>query len=66
MSYDTKKSHELLKRAKEVIPGGIFGHYKYAIRDTGPVFFSKAKGSHFWDVDNNEYVDLMCAFGPSI
>ena len=31
MSYDTKKSHELLKRAKEVIPGGIFGHYKLSL-----------------------------------
>ncbi len=65
-SSNTKKSHQLLKRAKEVIPGGVFGHYKYAIRDTGPVFFSKAEGSHFWDVDDNEYIDLMCAYGPSI
>ena len=63
---NTKKSHQLLERAKEVIPGGVFGHYKYAIRDTGPVFFSKAEGSHFWDVDDNEYIDLMCAYGPSI
>ena len=65
-SSNTKKSHQLLKRAKEVIPGGVFGHYKYAIRDAGPVFFSKAEGSHFWDVDDNEYIDLMCAYGPSI
>ena len=43
MSYSTKKSHELLKKAKEVIPGGVFGHYKYAIRDTGPVFFLNLK-----------------------
>ena len=43
-SSRTRKSHQLLKRAKEVIPGGVFGHYKYAIRDAGPVFFSKAEG----------------------
>ena len=39
-TYEVKKSEALLKKAKEVIPGGIFGHYKYAIRDTGPKFFS--------------------------
>lgn len=62
----TKKSHQLLEKAKKVIPGGVFGHYKYAIRETGPVFFSKAQGSHFWDVDKNQYIDLMCAYGPAI
>jgi len=31
--YKMKKSHNLLKRAKEVIPGGVFGHFKYGIRD---------------------------------
>ena len=35
--YDVEKSDELLRKAKEVIPGGIFG-YKYAIRDSGPKF----------------------------
>ena len=64
--YKMKKSHNLLEKAKEVIPGGVFGHYKYAIRDTGPVFFSKAKGAHFWDIDDNKYIDLMCAYGPAI
>ena len=43
-TYEVKKSEALLKKAKEVIPGGIFGHYKYAIRDTGPKFFSHAEG----------------------
>ncbi len=25
--FDTQKSDDLLTRAREVIPGGIFGHY---------------------------------------
>ena len=65
-SYKTKKSHKLLEKAKQVIPGGVFGHYKYAIRDTGPVFFSRADGAYFWDIDDNKYIDLMCAYGPAI
>ena len=64
--YKMKKSHNLLERAKKVIPGGVFGHYKYAIREAGPVFFSRAKGAHFWDIDDNRYIDLMCAYGPAI
>ena len=46
-TYEVKKSEALLKKAKEVIPGGVFGHYKYAIRDTGPKFFSRAEGTYF-------------------
>ena len=60
------ESDLLLNRAKEVIPGGIFGHYKYAVRKDGPKFFSQADGAYFWDVDGNEYVDLVCAWGPMI
>ena len=65
-TYKVKKSDDLLKQAKEVIPGGIFGHYKYAVRDTGPKFFSRSEGAYFWDIDDNKYIDLMCAYGPSI
>jgi glutamate-1-semialdehyde 2,1-aminomutase len=60
------KSEELFIKAEQVIPGGIFGHYKYSMGEASPKFFSKAKDSHFWDVDGNEYIDLMCAYGPMI
>jgi glutamate-1-semialdehyde 2,1-aminomutase len=56
----------LYARAQDVIPGGIFGHIGYAVRETGPKFFSHAEGSHFWDVDGNEYIDMMCAYGSMI
>src|SRR5210317_2335076 len=65
-TYEVKKSDEYFTKAKKVIPGGIFGHYKYAIRESGPKFFSKSEGAYFWDLDDNRYVDLMCGYGPSI
>ena len=65
-TYEVAKSDEYLNKAKKVIPGGIFGHYKYAIRQTGPKFFSRSEGAYFWDIDDNRYVDLMCGYGPSI
>ena len=56
------ESDLLLNRAKEVIPGGIFGHYKYAVRKDGPKFFSQADGAYFWDVDGNKYLDMVSAY----
>jgi glutamate-1-semialdehyde 2,1-aminomutase len=29
-------------------------------------FYSRSEGARVWDVDGNEYVDLMCSFGPVI
>ena len=29
-----------------------------------PIIAVRSKGSHFWDVDGNEYVDLLNGFGP--
>jgi glutamate-1-semialdehyde aminotransferase len=29
-----------------------------------PIFTVRSKGSHLWDVDGNEYVDILNGFGP--
>jgi glutamate-1-semialdehyde 2,1-aminomutase len=31
-----------------------------------PQFYSSGSGTRVWDVDGNEYIDFMCAFGPMI
>jgi len=72
--YDQSKSRELFERAKKVIPGspfcpegGVYGHYSVSVPARGnPVYFSRSQGSRFWDVDGNEYVDYICAYGPMI
>lgn len=57
----------LRRRAREVIPGGMYGHLSVNyLGPEHPQFYSRSKGSRVWDVDGNEYVDLMCAFGPVI
>ena len=33
---------------------------------TYPFYVSRAKGSHFWDADGNDFIDYMCAYGPMI
>ena len=66
-TYDFPSSQALFERAGRVIPGGLYGHYGLAlITPKTPLYFSKAKGSHFVDVDGNRFIDYMCAYGPSI
>ena len=64
--FDTQKSEDLLARAREVIPGGVFGHYGTSVRRPGPKWFSRSDGAYFWDIDDNKYIDYMCAYGPMI
>ena len=58
----------LRKRAEGVIPGGMYGHMSvYRKMPAGyPQYYRRADGCRLWDVDGNEYIDFMCAFGPMI
>lgn len=55
------RSEALLDRALEVIPLGAQtfskSHTQFP-RGASPFFVDRAKGSHIWDVDGNEYVDF--------
>jgi glutamate-1-semialdehyde 2,1-aminomutase len=57
----------LRERAAAVIPGGMYGHMSAgALPPEYPQFYRRSEGSHVWDVDGNEYIDLMCSFGPVV
>ncbi len=62
------KSNELYERALKVIPGGIPGHQSplLLVFGSSPCFIERAEGARFWDVDGNEYIDYMCAYGPMV
>ena len=58
---------ELRGRALKVIPNGMYGHQSVGMLPQDfPQFFARARGASLWDVDGNEYIDLMCAFGPNL
>jgi glutamate-1-semialdehyde 2,1-aminomutase len=64
-----KKSFKLLDRAKKVLPAQTHTFsrgYSCFIEGHYPVFASHGKGSHFFDVDGNEFIDYMAALGPII
>ena len=57
----------LRQRAAKVIPGGMWGHMNVARLPPGyPQHFARASDCRLWDVDGNEYIDLMCSYGPII
>jgi glutamate-1-semialdehyde 2,1-aminomutase len=59
------EDRRLRTRAAKVIPGGMYGHQSVAkLPASYPQFMARGEGAHVWDVDGNEYVDLMCGYGP--
>ena len=69
--YVHTKSREWFDRALNVIPSGIYGHLGpteglFLPLEKWPLISSKAKGTYFWDMDGNKYLDLMCAYGPNV
>ncbi|MFC1908153.1 aspartate aminotransferase family protein [Chloroflexota bacterium] len=64
--YHTRKSEEMFKRTQKSFAGGVGS----AARSVGwgfspyPPFMERGEGSRIYDVDGNEYIDYLCAFGP--
>ena len=62
-----KKSEQLFEQSSAHMPGGVNSPVR-AFGSVGgaPVFIKKAKGSHIYDVDGNEYIDYVNSWGPAI
>lgn len=67
MGRSHSKSHALLERAEQLMPGGVNSPVR-AFRSVGgsPIFIAEAKGAYLTDVDGNSYVDLVGTWGPAI
>lgn len=64
-----KNSLKWHERAKKVIPLGTQTYSKSYVNYTvggSPLFISRGKGSHLWDVDGNEYIDYPMSLGSII
>ena len=58
---------QLRRRARAVIPGGMYGHQSAGpLPSEYPQFMRSGLGARVRDVDGNEYVDLMCSYGPVV
>lgn len=56
------------ERAKNLVPGGVLHSRRPSLFVPGeyPVFFEEGNGGRITDIDGNEYIDYMCAYGPII
>jgi len=64
---DRKRSRELFQQAQSLMPGGVSSPVR-AFRAVGgdPPIISFGQGAHVFDVDGNDYIDYVCAYGPLI
>ena len=60
-------SKKLFNISLKHFPGGVNSPVR-AFKTVGstPLFIKKAKGSKILDVDENQYIDFICSFGPLI
>ncbi|MCG8514662.1 MAG: aminotransferase class III-fold pyridoxal phosphate-dependent enzyme [Halanaerobiales bacterium] len=62
------KSEQEYARGKKLTPGAVLGirrPYNF-VEGEYPVYFEEGKGSRIIDLDGNEYIDYLCAYGPII
>lgn len=57
----------LFERARQVIPGGVNSPVR-AFKAVGgtPKFITHAKGPHFWDANQQRFIDYIGSWGPMI
>jgi glutamate-1-semialdehyde 2,1-aminomutase len=61
------KSERFFAESQKYIPGGVNSPVRSFKAVEGiPPFLSKGKGSRVWDIDDNEYIDYVCSWGPLV
>lgn len=62
------KSISEVEKGYQLTPGAVLGirrPYNF-VEDEYPIYFESGKGCKIVDVDGNEYIDYLCAYGPII
>ncbi|MFC1913427.1 glutamate-1-semialdehyde 2,1-aminomutase [Chloroflexota bacterium] len=64
---ERKNSQKLFAEAQHYLPGGVNSPVR-AFKAVGgsPPFIAKGQGSKIYDVDDNEFIDYVCSWGPLI
>lgn len=61
-------SLKLFEEGKKTSPGGVMGirrPYNF-VPGEYPIYIEKGYDGHIVDVDGNDYIDMLCAYGPII
>ncbi|MGV3681142.1 MAG: glutamate-1-semialdehyde 2,1-aminomutase [Acidovorax sp.] len=67
MTQSTDLNIPLFERAKALIPGGVNSPVR-AFKAVGgtPRFVKRAQGAHFWDANDQRFIDYIGSWGPMI
>ena len=65
MSIVFERSEQLLAESKRYLAGGVASTLRAAMKPT-PLFAEAGSGPRVRDVDGNEYIDYLLAYGPLI
>lgn len=60
------KSMQMYEESQRLSPGGMMGirrPYNF-VPGEYPIFLERGHGGHIVDVDGNDYIDMLCAYGP--
>lgn len=63
-AINSHQSDQLYERACQSIPDGVSSSMRKNVRPV--LFFERADGPYFYDVDGNRYIDYTLAWGPLI
>jgi glutamate-1-semialdehyde aminotransferase len=62
------RSMQLFEEGKKISPGAVMGirrPYNF-VEGEYPIYLDSGYGGHIVDVDGNDYIDMLCAYGPII
>jgi glutamate-1-semialdehyde 2,1-aminomutase len=67
MTGVTTRSAEIMRRARELFPGGVNSPVR-AFRgvEGEPFVVARGEGARIWDVDGREYIDYVLSWGPLV
>jgi glutamate-1-semialdehyde 2,1-aminomutase len=60
-----KQSSKLFDKSKQHLASGVASNLRLAMKPV-PLFIQEGKGPRITDVDGNEYIDYIMAYGPQI
>ena len=63
---ETKKSKDLFEETKKYLVDGVASSFQKSKYEEYPICLERGKGSKVYDVDGNEYIDYIGAFGPAL
>lgn len=66
-TFYAARSAQLSDEIQKLIPGGVDSPFR-SFKEVGghTIFFDRASGSRLFDIDGNEYIDYLGAWGPAI